>query len=232
MHVEPLEKLPHSVREFLSHYAMIVLSILTALALEQVVLRIEHHHQGERAKEEIEQEIASNREAVEHSLTLTQDNARAWQAMLSRTVAEIKAGQSTEASRLATLHEASREFRDALPPLKTTAWDSALSDHGVNYLSHEDLTRYSELYAAQRLFAQAMWDMLRDSATHTLSDLSLAIALDKADPTTTVSVLNSRVRTVQIIESHLTQLDEVLKSSTEGGHAAAPASATSAASAR
>ena len=33
MHVEPVEKLPRSVREFLSRYAMIVLSILTALAL-------------------------------------------------------------------------------------------------------------------------------------------------------------------------------------------------------
>ncbi len=33
MHLEPLEKLPRSVREFLSHYAMIVLSILTALGV-------------------------------------------------------------------------------------------------------------------------------------------------------------------------------------------------------
>ena len=64
MHVEPLD----SVREFLSHYAMIVLSILTALAQAQVALGMEHRHEGARAREEIEQEISSNRKAVDEAL--------------------------------------------------------------------------------------------------------------------------------------------------------------------
>src|ERR1700755_1208212 len=71
MHVEPLEKLPRSVREFLSHYSMIVLSILTALALEQGLVRLEHHHEAERARLEIEQEIDGNRRQVENSLAET-----------------------------------------------------------------------------------------------------------------------------------------------------------------
>src|SRR4051812_47339203 len=78
MHIEPLEKLPRSVREFLSHYAMIVLSILTALALEQVALGLEHRHEGARAKEEIEQEIASNHQRAVESLHVTEENGKAW----------------------------------------------------------------------------------------------------------------------------------------------------------
>ena len=111
MHVEPLEKLPRSVREFLSHYAMIVLSILTALALEQVALRLEHRHEGTRAKEEIEQEIASNRLSVEEALA---DDARSTpgsgrSCWARRTSPTCRRGQGTNESRLATLRDAARD---------------------------------------------------------------------------------------------------------------------------
>jgi hypothetical protein len=164
MHIEPLEKLPRSVREFLSHYAMIVLSILTALALEQVALGLEHRHEGARAKEEIEQEIASNHHRALESLHVTEENAKAWRALLQRTLAGIRDGSSTNDSRIAALRESAPLFHDAVPPLKSTAWDAAISNHSVNYLGHEDLVRYSEIYSVQRFFSQALWDTLRDSA--------------------------------------------------------------------
>jgi len=219
MHLEPLEKLPRSVREFLSHYSMIVLSILTALALEQVALRIEHRHEGQRAKEEIEQEIAANRKAVEEALLITSGNEKTWEDLLARTVAEVKSGQANDEILVGHLHEASRSFRDALPPLKTTAWDAALSDHSVNYLAHEDLTRYSEVYASQRLFSQAMWDVLRDSAARDLAAISLGVTLGKADATSTVVTLNSRLRTISIVQSQLAQLEEVLRGQEPGTQA-------------
>ena len=211
MHVEPLEKLPRSVREFLSHYAMIVLSILTALALEQVLLGLEHHHEGERAKAEIEQEIASNRHEVEESIKVTRDTAMAWEKMLAATVADVQAGRSTNDSRLATIAEARHQFRDAVPPLKTAAWDAALSSHAVDYLDHDDLTRYSELYATQRFFAQALWDTVRDSATRSLADITLPTLTGTADPLPTIATLNARVRMLRIVESQLLQVDEIMK---------------------
>ena len=214
MHVEPLEKLPRSVRDFLAHYSMIVLSILTALALEQVALSLDHRHEGARAKEEIEQEIAANRQAVHDALQDTRVIEADWSDRLKRTVAVVRAGQSTDEGLVATLSEAGNHFRDALPPLKTTAWDAAISDHSVNYLAHEDLTRYSEVYATQRLFTQAMWDILRDSAARDLSAISLAVALGKPDPVGTVATLNARLRTLGIVESQLSQLDAVLNGRT------------------
>ena len=210
MHVEPLEKLPRSVREFLSHYSMIVLSILTALALEQVALRLEHRHEGARAKEEIEQEIASNHQQVRASLKLTLENAQAWEALLQRTIVGIKDGSASNDSRIATLREALPLFHDALPSLKSTAWDAAISDHSVNYLDHDDLTRYSQLYTFQRQFSQALWDTLRDSAVRDVSQISLAVALDKADAEQTVATLNSRMRTIDIMRSQLGQLEQAL----------------------
>ena len=229
MHLEPLEKLPRTVREFLSHYAMIVLSILTALALEQVALRIEHRHEGQRAREEIEQEISANRKAVEEALAITSRNVKTWEDLVARTVAEVKAGQATEEALVGHLREAGHSFRDALPPLKTTAWDAALSDHSVNYLAHEDLTRYSEVYASQRLFSQAMWDMLRDSAARDLAAISLGTTLGKADATATVATLNSRLRTISIVQSQLMQLGAVLEGSNPGPAASQEAASVSAA---
>jgi hypothetical protein len=216
MHMEPLEKLPRSVREFLSHYAMIVLSILTALALEQAALAVEHRHEGARARDEISQEIESNRQEVAKALASTRSNQKEWKALLVRTIADVRAGQSTDDSLVATLKDASRIFSDALPPLKTTAWDTAISDHSVNYLPHEDLVRYSELYAAQRMFSQAMWDVIRDSAARDLAQISLAISLGKPDGPATVATLNARMMTIGILESQMAQVDQML-------HAAGPA---------
>ena len=221
MHVEPLEKLPRSVRDFLSHYAMIVVSILTALALEQVALGLEHRHEGQRAKEEIDQEIASNRHAVEKSLKVTQENAAAWSALLRKTVTEVQDGTGTNDSRVATMKAATRQFHDDLPSLKTTAWDAAIADHSVNYIDHGTLTRYSELYASQRMFSQSMWDTLRDGGIHNISDIALAVYVNKADATPTIATLNNRMLTIRIIESQLTQLDAALK---EAAGEASPAS--------
>lgn len=211
MHIEPLEKLPRSVREFLSHYAMIVLSILTALALEQAVLGIEHHHQGERARHEIEQEILTNRHEVEQSLAVTRDYIKAWEGMLARTVAEVNAGQSTNESLLATITEAKRQFGDATPPLRSAAWDAALADHAVDYIDHDELRRFSDLYAFQHFFAQALWDTVRESAARNLSDLSLPTYLGKADPVATITLLNARTRALHIMESQLAQIDAAMK---------------------
>jgi hypothetical protein len=230
MHLEPFEKLPRSVREFLSHYAMIVLSILTALALEQVALGIEHHHQGERARHEIIQEIEANRRAVEESLTVTRDFVKVWRDLLHQTVDSVNAGKSTNESLLATIEQARQHFGDSMPALKSAAWDAALSDHAVDYLEHEELTRFADLYASQRFFSQALWDIGRDSATRNLSDISLPTLLGKADPLATITILNSRVRALGIMESHLTQLDAAMVialASPETAAASTPASAAS-----
>jgi hypothetical protein len=172
---------------------------------------IEHRREAERARTEIDQEIASNRAQVEQSMKTMAGNAKAWEALLQRTVAQVRSGESTNDSRLATLTEAVHQFGDSLPQLKTTAWEAALSDHSVNYLDHADLTRYGELYASQRFFSQAMWDTVRDGAMRNLNENSMPGFTGKADPLTTIAALNSRARVREVIESRLIQLDAAMK---------------------
>ena len=211
MHVEPTEKLPESLKEFLAQYAMIVLSILTALALEQFVLGVEHRHEGARAKEEIEQEIAGNRADVAHCLQFTNENGQAWDALLQRTLDDLKVGRGTNDTRVATLREAGELFRDSTPTLKSMAWDAAVANHAVDYLDHADLTRYSQLYAKQHFFERAIWETLQSGSTRNLADLSLAVDTSTADPRIALEILNWRSKTLKVIDSDLAQLDAAMK---------------------
>lgn len=210
MHVEPEKHPPGTLKEFATHYAMIVISILTALLLEQVALSVEHAREGRQAKVEIEREIRTNQVSIREAAKLTDVNLTLWNDLLQKTVADVKAKQGTNDTRLAALVAAGREFHDSLPPLKTSAWDTAISDHAVNYMDHEDMSRYSELYAAQRMLAQTMWDTVRDTAVRNMSDMSVALYMSNAEPLETLRVLDLRVKTLSVIASDLRQLDAAM----------------------
>jgi hypothetical protein len=59
MHIH-LPKVPHSWREFLKEYAIIVLGVLTALGLEQMVESAHERHLAREAEEAIQQELQEN----------------------------------------------------------------------------------------------------------------------------------------------------------------------------
>ena len=72
------------------------------------------------------------------------------------------------------------------------------------------------------MFAQAMWDVIRDSAARDLAAISLAVALGKPDPRATVATLNARLRTIGIIESQLAQVDQMLQETTASAEKTSP----------
>jgi hypothetical protein len=68
MHVH-LPKVPHSWREFFKEYAIIVLGVLTALALEQLVESVHERHLAREAQEAIQQELHENIDRAAYRLT-------------------------------------------------------------------------------------------------------------------------------------------------------------------
>ena len=64
-----LPKVPHSWREFLKEYAIIVLGVLTALALEQAVESIHERRLAHEAQEAIHQELQENIDRAAYRLT-------------------------------------------------------------------------------------------------------------------------------------------------------------------
>ena len=62
--VHPPHASTHTWRDFLLHIATIVVGLLIAIALEQTVELFHHHHQLQKAREELREELNSNRRAA------------------------------------------------------------------------------------------------------------------------------------------------------------------------
>lgn len=82
MHIH-LPKIPHSWREFFKEYAIIVLGVLTALALEQGVESIHERHLAHEAREAIDQEMQADIDRTAYRLSQ--------QACIERRLEEIEA---------------------------------------------------------------------------------------------------------------------------------------------
>ena len=68
MHIH-LPKVPHSWREFLKEYAIIVLGVLTALGLEQMVESAHERHLAREAESAIRQELQENIDPAAYRLS-------------------------------------------------------------------------------------------------------------------------------------------------------------------
>jgi hypothetical protein len=134
----------------------------------------------------------------------------AWRALMASAAADLASGKGTPERRLALVDDAMRKFGDALPTLKSNAWEAAVAGHTVDYLGHEDLARFSEIYTSQRFFGDGMWEVLRDGGLRNLSTLTLAQARRDVDPNELLATLNWRVQSLSVIASDLAQLGRVL----------------------
>ncbi|MDP9108805.1 MAG: hypothetical protein M3N23_07025 [Pseudomonadota bacterium] len=218
MHFEPPNKTIGSIKEFALHYAMIVLSILTALGLEQALVTVHHKSEARQAKSEIEHEIAENEKAVGDAIVQTKANLTIWKNLLEKGRLQYVSGKSDPPQSQALLQEALANYSDALPALRTTAWDAAFANQSVTYLDTADLRRFSDLYAVQKFLTQASFSLAVDSASRNFNELTLAIATNSGDPRQTVEILNGRVILISIINSHLAQLNNAYKEKHKPAH--------------
>ncbi|MCS0583577.1 hypothetical protein NX784_18455 [Massilia pinisoli] len=210
MHFETPSKVVKSFKEFLSHYAMIVLSILTALALEQIALSTHHQAEASSAKVEIEQEIRENHARISAASKELDETLKVWRALMADGVVQLKAHNASSSERLNLLRKAASYYRDGLPSLRTNAWDAAIASQSVNYLNQSDLRRYSELYSTQKFVSQTVLNLALDGTIQNMADMTLALNTENVDPLEAVRILNWRVRTLSMIQSNLAQLDAAL----------------------
>ena len=154
MHIEPPKVSMHSIKEFVTHYLMIVLSVLTALGLEALLEHLHHVHAAEAAQEAIEAELAEN---VSDIRSMMQDNAARLgplQTLDERLTDELRAGKpKTEVvAEISALARANRiDVGLFIPTLRHEAWDVAVANQSATWIDQATLTRYAGAYALQRL---------------------------------------------------------------------------------
>jgi len=144
MHVH-LPKVPHSWREFFKEYAIIVLGVLTALALEQLVESVHERRLAREAEEAIQQEMRENIDRADYRLSQ--------QACIDKRLDEIQTllenWQGDEAFP-AGMHVG---FPGSVA-LVYERWDANLASGRFNQESPKDQSRQAGIYSLIKLLSQ------------------------------------------------------------------------------
>lgn len=151
MHFE-VPKSKH-LKEFAGEYLMIVISILTALALEHGAQSLHHRTQAQQASEKIDAEIKLNvdelRQVIAHNAKRSKDLDVIREALL----ADIKAKtMDDEALMRHIVDKYAGAFSLSLhtPTLRREAWEVAVANQSVSWMTASELKRYSAAYALMR----------------------------------------------------------------------------------
>jgi ABC-type multidrug transport system fused ATPase/permease subunit len=108
-------------KEFGGEYLMIVISILTALALEHGVQTLHHRHLAHEASEKMEAELRENIGQVNNVLAYNEPKRQALEKVRDQMQAAIR-GKTTE------------------------AWEAAVANQAVTWMPREGLERYASVY--------------------------------------------------------------------------------------
>jgi len=213
MHFEVPKSGLKTVKEFLGEYAMIVVSILTALALEHAAQSWHHNHRARNAEQNIEAELRHNLKELQKA---TMANAAELKQLETQRVAlrmAIKGGNEEKDSFNKLMSE-TKTFGLAMesPVLRREAWEVAVASQAASWMTPEKLQRYSGLYSAQKDTVDSvtinMQTMLNGPAMlNAISDAELG----KLDSKELYHTLRQMHGAVQGVQSNLLKLEREMK---------------------
>lgn len=158
MHFElPKKGALASFKAFAGEYAMIVVSILTALALEQGAQAWHHNHRAHEAQASIDVEIRTNLAEVRTAMRKNEaeiTKLNDLRDVLRKDIIEKVDGKEL----LVHLKEATHGkfgINQSMPTLRREAWEVAVASQAVSWMDPALLQRYAGVYALQRDFTQS-----------------------------------------------------------------------------
>jgi hypothetical protein len=164
MHVELPEITLESLKDFMKHYLMIVLSILTALGLEAWIEHAHHRHAAEVASEQIDTEIRANLGEVRKALETDTRQADVL-AHLRDTLEQDLKNKASDADIQQQILTQIRGFNFNLnlswPTLRQEAWNVAVANQSASWIDSKRMYRYSAVYAEQRDVAVSLTNNLQ-----------------------------------------------------------------------
>jgi hypothetical protein len=139
-------------KEFGGEYVMIVISILTALALEQGLEALHHRHLAHEAAAKMNAELRETIKEVSAALEHNEKKRLAIHEVRKQLLAGIRA--KTSDAELMKRFEL--EWQEALrldldtPGLRREAWEAAVANQAVTWMPREQLERYAGAYGSIR----------------------------------------------------------------------------------
>lgn len=208
MHFEVPRVRMHSFREFAQHYFMIVLSILTALGLEQWIEHAHHRHAAEQASAQIETELRGTLDSIHGALASNARQLAPLQALKAAISEDVGHGLPD-----AQINQHIRALKDdfvlsvSWPSFATQAWDVAVANQSATWIDIDRLHRYAAAYAAQR--DASSW-VTHDSTialnAPRMVDLRTRLSLGKdVDPLEFLGIVQQMINISKETSGHLEQ---------------------------
>ena len=137
-------------KEFGSEYLMIVVSIITALALEHTVQTLHHRHLAHEAAVKIDAEIQANIQQLDATLIHNNERVAKLNSLRTELLTDIL-DKTDDATLLKQLKLQDRlNLAVHTPTLRREAWEVAVASQAVSWMPREQLERYSSVYAGMR----------------------------------------------------------------------------------
>jgi hypothetical protein len=221
MQVDTPHHPPSTLRGFAAQYAMIVLSILTALALEQAVMSFHNSADARDSRSRIESEINRFVENLKNSVRINTDRLHKVNDVLTVLDDKLKTGTPDEATTMALAQQVMDNIGISLPTYQRDAWETAMADQSVSHLNPADLRRYAAIYAAERVLSDETTLLLTGEYVRRLSDTILDFRIGKLESHSFAQALTLDNLAGQEILHHQQDLVRLIET---GQEAKAPAS--------
>ncbi len=170
---------PRSFREFLRAYAMIVLSILTALALEDAATAWSNREAAAASRARIDSEIVANTAELQKAIAANKATLKRTKAGIETLLGELKASATPDSAALDQI--LSKSVGMELPTWRRAAWDAAIADRSATFLAPADLRRFADLYATAEDIAAIERQSSLTSLFEAVADLQLGMMLGHPD---------------------------------------------------
>lgn len=222
MHVEPRHAPPTSLKEFGREYAMIVLSILTALSLEHGAVWLHNRDAAADSRVRIEAEIGRNLTEIDTTTRVNTDNAKAVTEFVKGLAEQERKGLPVDAAFPDSVKAAFDHFQIELPTLQHDAWDAAIADQSAGHLAQGDLQRYTEIYAAVRDIDGSAQLLLSGEWLSRASDLGVDVQLGKVERRAALLTFSRLLTSFQQISGNLKSLRTLMAKGRPGEAASTP----------
>jgi hypothetical protein len=213
-------------KEFGGEYLMIVISILTALALEQGFEAWHHRHLAHEASTKMNAELRSTIKEVDKALEHNEKKREQLHLVRDQLLAGIRAKTSDAELMQRFQKEWAEMMRLDLdtPTLHREAWEAAVANQAVTWLPREALENYAAAYGALRdTSTQTYSGALMFLDTPRLLDTFSKAQMGTATPQEIYQLAARMVAAYDNLDSNLASLNKMLKAvvaENDGSHAA------------
>lgn len=150
MHVEPPKAPLLSLKEFGLHYLMIVVSILTAIGLEEILRAYHNREAAEAAEQAIETELRGNLADLRQAIKTNRERREELTKLGDALAEEIRANKDPAALKQKVIDNRQLKLGLLLPALQHDAWDVAVASQAATLIPREKLAAYTDLYTTER----------------------------------------------------------------------------------